>query len=76
MKSLFSCPQYNPGYTLSQASELPTLRLLLAHPRFLTREYLDGRRVHYVRPLQLVLLLFPVIFLYRFILFWIVWAVV
>ena len=39
-----------------------TLALLLARPGFLTREYLRGRRVRYVRPARLVLVLAIVLF--------------
>ena len=39
-----------------------TLALLLARPGFLTREYLAGRRVRYVRPARLVLVLAIVLF--------------
>ncbi len=39
-----------------------TLALLLARPGFLTREYLAGRRIRYVRPARLVLVLAIVLF--------------
>lgn len=44
-------------------AKLPrTLRALFLQPGFLTREYLDGRRVRYLRPLQLYLLAAALLF--------------
>lgn len=49
---------------LSVDAKLPrTLRSLFFQPGFLTREYLDGRRARYVRPLQLYLLAAALLFL-------------
>jgi len=42
---------------------LPTLKWLLTRPGFLTREYLDGRRRPYVRPLRLFLIINVLYFL-------------
>jgi len=42
---------------------LPTLKWLLTRPGFLTREYLDGRRRRYVRPLRLFLIVNVLYFL-------------
>ncbi|HEX8212966.1 MAG TPA: DUF3667 domain-containing protein [Longimicrobium sp.] len=44
-------------------AKLPrTLRSLFLQPGFLTREYLDGRRARYIRPLQLYLLAAALLF--------------
>ncbi|HEX8363007.1 MAG TPA: DUF3667 domain-containing protein [Longimicrobium sp.] len=49
---------------LSVDAKLPrTLRSLFFRPGSLTREYLDGRRARYVRPLQLYLLAAALLFL-------------
>jgi cytochrome bd-type quinol oxidase subunit 2 len=48
---------------LSLDAKLPrTLRSLFFKPGFLTREYLDGRRARYLRPLQLYLLAAALLF--------------
>lgn len=49
---------------LSVDAKVPrTLRSLFFQPGFLTREYLNGRRARYVRPLQLYLLAAALLFL-------------
>ncbi|MBL0744370.1 DUF3667 domain-containing protein [Chryseolinea lacunae] len=43
---------------------LKSLRLTLSNPGFLAREYVDGRRVRYMRPLQMFFILNLVYFLF------------
>jgi hypothetical protein len=49
--------------TLADNRFVKTLWLTIKNPGFLSREYADGRRVHYIRPLQLFFILNLVYFL-------------
>lgn len=50
--------------TLADNRFIKTLWLTIKNPGFLSREYADGRRVHYLRPLQLFFILNLVYFLF------------
>lgn len=50
--------------TISDNRFIKSLRHTIAHPGFLSREYVDGRRVPYMRPLQMFFILNVIYFLF------------
>src|SRR5687768_12706751 len=52
------------GITFADNKFLKSLRLTILKPGFLSREYIEGKRVNYLRPLQLFFVLNLVYFLF------------